>query len=236
MLPKISTPTFTLIQPSTKKELTYRPFLVKEEKILLMSKESGERSETFRAIKQIINNCILDDDFNIEDLPIFDLEYIFIKLRACSVDNTVKFQVEDSDDGITYDLELDLNEVEVIFPDEEINNKIMINDEFGIVLKYPTASISDAVENLTTLSDITYETINHSIVSIFDQENVYEWNKTTQEERDIFLNNLPINTYNKIQEFFTKIPKIEHIVHYTNSEGIEKKTIFRNLDDFFMLD
>jgi len=186
MLPKISQPTFSVTQPSTGDILTMRPFLVKEEKLLLMAKESGEQLDIYTALKQIINNCVQNEGFDVDTIPIFDMEYIFIKLRSASVSNVVKFKVEDSHDGIEYDLELDLNDVEITYP-EGHDNKIMITDEVGLV------------------------------------------------ERQEFLDNLSIETYNKIQKFFETSPAIEHVVKYTNSEGTEKRVVFRELNDFFTL-
>lgn len=234
MLPKISQPTFSVTQPSTGEKITLRPFLVKEEKILLMAKESGEKADIYDAIKQIINNCVVDKGFDVNSIPIFDMEYIFIKLRAASVSNIVNFKVEDSTDGIEYDLELDLNEVEIIYP-ENHEKKIMIDDNVGIIMKYPTPAISEKIKNIDNLAGITQATISESIDVVFDEDDAYDWNKATENEKEEFLDSLTINTYNMIQTFFETSPKIEHIVNYTNSEGTEKKVVFRELNDFFSL-
>jgi len=233
-LPKIVVPTFELILPSTDKKLKYRPFLVKEEKILLMAKESGDKIDIYNAIKQIIQNCILEDDFDVNTITIFDMEYIFIKLRAVSVSNEIQFTVTDSDDGITYDLKLDLNEVEVI--KSEQNNKIMITDEVGLIMKYLTPNISEKIYNLTTLTEINDELVKSSIDYVFDNEEVYDWKTIPEKEKIEFLENLTTNAYDKIEEFYNNSPKIEHIVTYKNSNGDTKKVIFRTLDDFFILD
>lgn len=233
-LPKIAAPTFECLLPSTGDKLYYRPFLVKEEKVLLMAKESNDRADTVNAIKSIINSCVLNEEFDVNDITIFDMEYIFIKLRAASVGNIVQFQVEDSTDGITYDLELNLDEVEVKFP-ENHDRKIMVSEDIGMTLKYPTPEISTKLAKLKTVADITYETINHCIDVVFDSEDTYSWKTTSKKERDEFLDNLPIETYNDIQKFFETSPKIEHIINYTNSKDEEKRVVFRDLDDFFQL-
>jgi len=235
-LPKIQTPSFEVILPSTGDKLIYRPFLVKEEKILLVSKESGETNEIYNAIKQVINNCIMTEDFDIDLCSTFDLEYLFIKIRAVSVGNIVKFKVVDSDDGIEYDLEVDLNEEEIKFPDEDITKNIMLDENTGLVMKCPTPKISDKISNLTSLSDITYELVKECIDYVFDEEDTYAWTSEPKEVQDDFLEALPVESYAKIAKFFQNLPKIEHAVFYTNSEGKEKKTVFRNLNDFFMLD
>lgn len=233
-LPKINTPTFELVQPSTGEKLMYRPFLVKEEKILLVAKESGEKIDIYNAIKAIVNNCVLKENFDVNDIPIFDMEYIFIKIRAASVGNVVKFQVIDSDDGITYDLQLDLNEVEVEFS-EEHTNKVMITDEVGVVLKHPTPKVADELSAKTNLAEISEAMLDAAIDQIFDNEDVFSWKQESQKDKKEFLDSLPIDSYNKIQEFFETSPKIEHVVTYTNSNNKEKRVVFRDLDDFFQL-
>lgn len=235
MLPKIDIPTFELVQPSTRNKLIYRPFLVKEEKILLVAKESGEQADIYNAIKQIINNCVVTEGFDVDTIPIFDMEYIFIKLRSVSVNNIVKFQVNDSTDGQTYDLEVDLNEVEIQYP-EGHDKKIMITDDIGIVMKYPTPAISEKLKDSKSISDVTSTTIEECIDYVFDDDDTYPWSQSTPKEKEEFLDQLPIEAYNKIQTFFETAPSIEHVVTYINSENTEKRVVFRDLNDFFMLD
>ena len=115
MLPKIQYPVHTIIVPSTKKKVNFRPFLVKEEKILLMAKESEKDSDILMAVKQIVNNCSTDPKFDVNSLSIFDLEYIFLKLRAASVDNTIKISYKDLEDDKVYDFEIDLLKKEKFF-------------------------------------------------------------------------------------------------------------------------
>ena len=233
-LPTISTPTFEVELPSTKEKLMYRPFLVKEEKVLLIAKESGEKLDIYNAIKTIINNCVLKEGFNINDYPVFDLEFLFIQIRAVSVGNVVKFQVQDSDDGITYDLEVDLNEVKVEFP-EEVSDTVMITDTVGLTLNHPTPAISDSLAGVKDIVDLTERMIDACIETIFDENDVFMWKQESKVDRQHFIDTLPIEAYNKIQDFFGSAPKIEHIVTYTNSNNKEKKVVFRDLDDFFQL-
>lgn len=234
-LPKISTPTYSLIQPSTKAKLRYRPFLVKEEKLLLTAKESEDPVDIFNAIKQIINNCVVEDKFDVDDIPIFDMEYIFIQIRAASVGNIVKFKVTDSDDGIEYDLEVDLNDVEVMYP-EGYDNKVKIDDNLGIVMKYITPKFSKKLAKLETVAEITEATILESIDYVYDENDVYPWNENTSEEKREFLDSLPMEAYQRINAFFDKVPRLNHEVFYENSSGKKKKVVFRKLDDFFILD
>lgn len=231
-LPKIDMPLFSVTLPSTGQELNFRPFRVKEEKLLLIAKESNDPYDINLAIRQMIQNCIMTENFNVEKIAIFDLEYLFIKIRAVSVSNIVKFSVKDSDDDQEYELEVDLNKVE-IQTNPNHNKKIEINDKIGLVLKYPNTTIMEKIKGLTSFMDITVETIDHCIDYAYDEENVYPWNEATKDEKEQFIDNLSIENYNKIQDFFSSIPKLEHIVYYTNSEGKEKKVVFRTLFDFF---
>ena len=233
-LPKINVPTFETILPSKQEKIFYRPFLVKEEKILLIAKESGDYNDVYNAIKQVINNCVMHDAFDIDKCTTFDLEYLFIKIRAVSVGNIVKFKVEDSDDGIEYDLELDLNEVEVQMPDNH-DRKIMLDDDVGLLMDYPTPQVSEKIKDLKDINEITYELVKQCIESVFDDDDVYPWKQTSEAEKDTFLEMLPTDSYKKISKFFQNMPKIEHVVEYENSNGQKKKTVFRNLNDFFML-
>jgi hypothetical protein len=164
----------------------------------------------------------------------FDLDYIFIKLRASSIDNIVEFTVEDSDDGIEYDLKLDLNTVEVKFPDNH-SKKIMVNDEIGIMMKYPTPKLADKMESDKTITDITFTTINECIDYIFDAEETYPWKDVSSTERVEFLDKLSIPVYDKIEKFFETSPMILEEVKYENSAGVEKTVVFKELEDFFVL-
>jgi hypothetical protein len=233
-LPQIAAPTFELIQPSTQETLQYRPFLVKEEKLLLIAKESGDKKDIHNAIKQIVNNCVLKDEFDANHIPIFDMEYIFINIRSKSVSNIVNFKVEDSTDGQEYELEVNLDEVQVV-TNEEHTKKIVVNDQIGIVMKYPMPEIAERIMEMTSFTNIAYETIMSSIDYVYDEENVYPWNENSKEQKEMFLDSLDTKTYDKLTDFFATMPKIEHIVSYTNSKGEEKKVIFRNLEDFFTL-
>lgn len=234
-LPKIQTPTFSITQPSTQKDIIIRPFLVKEEKILLIAKESKEDKDVYGAVKQVCQNCVLTEGFDINTVPIYDLEYIFIKLRALSVNNIVKFVVEDSDDGLEYNLEANLDEVEVIMP-ENFTNKIMITDDVGVMLKAPTAKLADKLKTVDNISDVIYETIKECIDMVFDEEETYEWAGESNTDKEIFLDSLPIEAYDRLGTYFENSPKIEYVVNYENSLGKQKRVVFRNITDFFTLD
>lgn len=232
-LPKVNVPTFELTQPSTGLKIQYRPFLVKEEKILLTARESDDVVDHIRAVSQIINNCVISEGFDIDDVPVFDMEYIFVKLRAASIGGTAKFSVNDSTDGKRYDLEMNLEEIEVKFDDEH-DKKIQITEDIGMQMKYATPRIAEKVA-ASKRKDALFSTIIECIEFVYDADEVYPWNESTDAEKEDFIENLPVEAYDNIEKFFRTVPKIEHIVTYTNSLEEEKRVVFRSVEDFFFL-
>lgn len=231
-LPKISVPTFNITIPSTKQQKRFRPFLVKEEKILLMSQQSGENSDILDSLKQIINNCCFDD-IDVDDLATFDLEYIFLKLRSRSVNNIVKLRYRDTEDDQVYDFELDLDQIEIKF-DEENNPKIQINDELGMILKYPSVKVTEKMVDITDQVDLLNKILIHTIDVIYDKDNVYPAKESTEQELIEFLENLDTKTFKKIETFFATMPKLYHEIKYTNSLGNERTIKLNSVQDFFM--
>lgn len=234
MLPKISYPTISLIIPSTKKTYRFRPFLVKEEKLLLMAKQSDTQSDILSAIEQVVNNCCLDETFDVSKIAIFDLEYLFLKLRAYSVDNICKVTYKDSEDEKIYDFEVDLFKVEVSFP-EKINNIIKINETTGIKMKHPPASLYNDKEFLNLQKDYLFELIIRCIDQVFEDDNIYETKSYSNKEITEFLESLDSKTFTKIQEFMLNTPTIKHVIEYKNSLGHDRKIELTSLNDFFTL-
>lgn len=232
MLPKIDHPIFKIKVPSLKKEHSFRPFLVKEEKLLLMAKESQNSSDIFSAIKQVVINCSLDKNLNIDKLAVFDLEYIFIKIRAFSVDNMVKVAYRDSEDGKVYDFEVDLNNVEIKYPEKQIN-KIQINENSGLIMKYPPASLYSDKEFLNTERDHYFKLIIKCVDKIYFNEEIFEVKDISTKELEDFIENLSVNVFKQVNEFLTNTPKIEHILTYTNEKGNEREIFLSSLNDFF---
>ena len=179
-LPIITYPITIITVPSTKNKLKFRPFITKEEKLLLMAKESDNGSDILLTIKQIVNNCCLEKKVDISKLTIFDLEYIFLKLRAISVDNICKVSYTDSEDNKIYDFEINLNNIEVVFP-EKIDNIIKINDTMGIVMKYPSASLYDDQDFLKLEKHQFFELIVRCVDKIYEEDNIFEANKYKKE-------------------------------------------------------
>lgn len=231
-LPKLDYPIHNITIPSIKKATKFRPFLVKEEKLLLMGKESNNSTDILGAIKQIVNNCCLDPKFDVNKLAIFDLEYIFLKLRALSVDNNIKVSYKDNEDDKVYDFEIDLDSVKIKFP-EKVNNVIKITDKSGLTMQYPSASLYDDKEFLALEKDYMFELIVRCIENIFYEDEVYPAKDYKKQDLNEFLENLDIKTFQKIQEFLLNVPKMEHKIEYTNELGNKREIILSSLNDFF---
>lgn len=231
-LPKIDQPLFDMTIPSTKKKITFRPFLVKEEKILLVAQQSGNDTEIIRAIKQILTRCV-QEELDLDSLAIFDLEYMFLKLRAKSVNNVVKLSYRDTEDGEIYNFELDLDTIEVEMP-KTINSKIEINENVGMTMKYPTASITDRMKNFDNEVDLMTFFIVNCIDTIYDEETVYVASDFSEQEITEFLDGLDVKSFEKIREFFESIPRLYHKIEYTNSIESKRSIELTSLKDFFM--
>jgi hypothetical protein len=231
-LPKIDYPIYNLKVPSLKKDFKFRPFLVKEEKLLLMARENENPIEILSAIKQIVNNCSLDKGFDINKIALFDLEYLFLKLRSVSVDNTIQVSYKDNEDGKNYDFEIDLDKVEVVFP-KKIENNIKITDKTGMVMKYPSASLYDDESFLSMEKEQLFGLIVRCIDSIYLEDEVYNASDYKREELEEFLEGLDIKTFEKVQNFLTSLPRLEKRLEYTNSLGNKREIVLSSLSDFF---
>lgn len=237
-LPKIDVPVYTISLPFSKKTVKYRPFTVKEEKLLLFSQTEEDPKQIASSIKQVVQNCVAND-IDITDLPSFEVDYLFLKLRAASVNNVVKMKIKDNDSEEFNDAELDLNEVELVIK-EQVDDKIALNSEYNIKLRYPSFKNVEAVVELVgegfTRGDFTVGIIGECIESIYsvDGEEVYLLADYSREERTEFLESLTSKNLADIQKFLTNAPVLEHELHYFDREGNPKSRVLRGLFDFFM--
>jgi len=236
MLPKIEVPTYELTLPSIDKKVKYRPFLVKEEKILFIAMESKDNKEMVNAMKDIVNACTFNT-INVNTLPLFDVEYIFLNIRAKSIGEIAKFKVICPDDNKTYtDVEVDLTKVEVQVDDDH-TNKIEIDEKrkLGVVLKYPTLNnykVGEDLENakFETVFDILIDCIDH----IFEGEKIYSAKDATKQELKDFIESLSQDSFSKIKKFFDTMPKLKYDVEVTNPKtNVKSKVSFVGLQDFF---
>lgn len=197
-----------------------------------MAKESGIETDILAAIKQIVNNCSLDPKLDINKLSIFDLEYIFLRLRAFSVDNKIKVSYKDNEDEKVYEFEIDLDKVEVIFP-EKVENTIKITSKSGLSLKYPSASLYEDKEFLSLDKDYLFQLIIRCIDNIFYEDQVYPAKDYKKADLEEFLENLDIKTFQKIQEFLINSPKMNYTIKYKNSLEHDREIVLSSLNDFF---
>lgn len=261
MLPKIEVRTFKVTIPSTKTEVTMRCMKVKEEKILLMAKEGNDPAEILSSVKQVVNNCIMDK-VNIDELAIFDIEYMFLQLRAQSISDKTEVAYIDNDevnttmsastvqaDGPLYPAELDkaqrkathtftidLNKVEVKFP-EKTEKNIKISDKAGIVLKYPPAGLYSDKEFMNSSGEKLIDLlICKSIETVYDGKDVDSF-KSDADTKDLkeWIDNLDVKVYNKIKEFFNDLPHLFYEIKYTNKNGKDRTITLTTLNDFFQL-
>lgn len=234
-LPTIDLPTYELEVPSTGKTIKYRPFLVKEEKVLLLALETGDEKGIEQAVKNLLKGCIISR-LKLESLATFDLEYIFLKIRAASVGEIVEMEVtclDDNETKVTYNL--NLNDVEVSFP-EGHSNKIMLTDDTGVIMKYPGFDrfVEASVSGRELTTEDVFDIIAESIDQIFQGEDVYDSSTTTKKEFREFVENMTTSQFEEMQKFFESAPKLSHKFVVTNpNTGITSTYTIEGLQNFF---
>ena len=234
-LPKLTTPTYELEIPSTDEKVKYRPFLVKEEKILMMAMESKASADITQAVKDIVKECTFDK-VNIDKMPMFDVEYIFLQIRSKSVGEVSKLKLLCPDDGKTYaDVELNLNEVKVQVGDDH-TNKIDLGNDMGMIMKYPTIdSFSESGIRDINPSNML-EVISTCILQIFEKkgEKVYHTKDQTKKEVTDFIEQLNTKQFKDVQKFFETMPKLKHNIKIKNPKTKKESEItLTGLNDFF---
>jgi hypothetical protein len=245
MLPKIDVPLYEIDLPLSKKKIQYRPFLVKEEKILLMAAESNDENAILLSIKQILTNCIITK-IDIDDLPILDFEYLFLNLRARSVGEIVDLQYKCNND-IEQDgkkdkcdtiIKLSFNALEI---KPELNgketNKIQLTPRLGILLKYPTFGAIDMLskKNNASPTEVVIETVLSSIDYIYDEDNIYYAKDVSREELVDFIDSISREQFMKIQEFFENIPKLKKNLDFKCHKcGYEDNIELEGIQSFFV--
>ena len=232
MLPKIDKPLIEVNVPSLKKPLKFRPFTVKEEKILLVAQLEQKEKAIILAIKQVINNCCQEPGFDIDKLATFDLEYLFLKLRARSINNIIEVSYRDNQDDKVYDFEIDLDEVEML-QNSDVPNTIQVTDSVGIKMKYPSVNIIDDAPTEATAGDVVEYLIRNCVESIYDEENVYPAGDYTSQELSDWIDALDIDSFNKIRAFFDNLPQMYYKIEYENSLGNKRVIELTTLSDFF---
>ena len=236
-LPRIDVPIYELVIPSTDEKIKFRPFLVKEEKILLIAMESGKPEEMIQAVQDIVDECTYNK-LKLGEMPMFDVEYLFLNIRSKSVGEVSKLKVLCQDDMKTYaKIEIDLNEVEVQVDSEVHTNKIELSDEMGVIMKYPTISsfTTNGIKNITAANMI--DVIASCIAQIYDKkgEEVFDSKDSTQAELVDFVEQLNTTQFQEIQKFFDTMPRLQHTILVTNPKTkVESEVTLTGLNDFFV--
>ena len=235
-LPKLVTPTYELELPSTGKKIKYRPFLVKEEKVLLLAMESEDEQQVTNAVLDMLNNCIITRGVKVKELATFDIEYLFLRIRAASIGEQIELIVTCQDDNETQvTVVVDINKVEVIKP-EGHTNKIMLDDKTGVIMKYP--SIEQFVNNIFMGKDMNpdeaMKVVAEGIDQIFDDEDVYDSSTTTPKEFLQFVEGLTSKQFEALEKFYETSPKLSHTFTVKNpNTGIESTFTIEGLQSFF---
>ena len=237
-LPKINTPTFELVLPSTGKKIKYRPFLVREEKILIMAMESNNTNQITDAIVQIMNDCIITRGIKVEKLSTFDIEYLFLNVRAKSVGETVEVNVTCPDDGETsVQMEIDIDSIKVQ-KNKGHRNTIKLDKDLSMKLRYPSLdqfveSNFDADEEGSNVSQ-SLSMITSCIDMIYNQEESWNASDSTQKELEEFIEQLNTKQFKQIEKFFTTMPKLTHTVVVKNPKTkVESEVVLEGLAAFF---
>ena len=234
-LPKLTTPTYELEVPSTDEKISYRPFLVKEEKILLMAMESGKNEDIVNAVKQIVSECTFNK-LKVGTMPMFDVEYLFLNIRAKSIGEVSKLKLLCPDDKKTYaDVEVNLEDVQVQVG-EDHTNKIELTDSMGMIMTYPTIDsfVETGLQNINASNMI--DVISNCILQIYESkgEKVYESKDQTQKELTEFVEQMNTKQFKKVQKFFDSMPKLKHTVKVKNPKTKKTSEVtLEGLNDFF---
>ena len=227
-LPKLNTPVYEAILPSTDKVIKFRPFLVKEEKVLLTAMEDGSQTALMNAIKTILKNCV-QGNLDVERLPLFDIEYLFLKLRSKSIGeiSEIGLKCTDTECGGVNQISINMDEIEVTKP-EGHNRKIMISDEIGVMMSYPVMKTSGITE------EDGMAIVKDCIEMIFTEEETHERDSFTSKELDEFIDSMDTKQFAKIKEFFDTMPKLQHTINYKCEKcGEDKEVTLQGLDSFF---
>ena len=236
-LPSLSVPTYETVLPSTGKNIKYRPFLVKEEKVLLLATESDDEKEVESAVKSILKSCILTRGVKIENLASFDLEYLFLKIRGVSAGEDIKMRVTCQDDNKTVvDVSINLDDINVFKP-EGHSNKIMLNEDTGLIMKYPGVeqfiNLTLLNKDLSDTSEI-FELVAKCVDQVFQGEEVWETSDMKLKEVVEFLEGMTQQQFELVQNFFETMPVLKHEIDIVNpNTGVTSTYTLEGLQSFF---
>lgn len=233
MLPKVNSPTFETKLVSIDEPVRYRPFTVKEEKILLIAEESKEEKEILYAIRQILNNCLISD-IAIDRLPLFDLQYLFLQIRAKSVNNVSMVKYKDKEDQEVREFEINFDKIKPQV-DPNHSNTIKLSSDLTIIFKYPTIETLNKLESLQADDvEVSIEMLAECLDKIIETDNVFVADTYTSEEKITFIESLPIQHFETIvDDFLISMPKMIYTIEYVNNNGKTRQIVLEGLRSFF---
>ena len=236
-LPKIATPTYELDLPSTGKSIKYRPFLVKEEKVLVIALESEDTKQITNAIKAVLKNCVLTKGVKVETLPTFDIEYLFLNIRGKSVGEELEVNIVCPDDGETnVPIFINLDDIQVE-KDDDHTNQIKLDDDLMMEMKYP--SLEQFIKNNFDFEDgnqmdQSFELIATCIDKIYNEDEVWATADCTKKEVKEFLESMNSSQFKEIEKFFESMPKLKHTIEITNPKTkVKSEVVLEGLASFF---
>tara|TARA_R100001480_G_scaffold111244_2_gene112395 strand:+ start:194 stop:919 length:726 start_codon:yes stop_codon:yes gene_type:complete len=238
-LPTIETPTYELKLHSSNKKVRYRPFLVKEEKVLIIALESKDQMGITNAVKEVLKKCILTKGIDVDTLPTFDIEYLFLNIRAKSIGEDIKLTVTCSDDGETkVPVTIFVDEIKITKPKGHTKD-IKLDDNLTLRMKYPSLnqfieSNFDTNDEAETLVDKTFRVVADCMDTIFTGEDAWDTKDYTPQERMDFVEQLNSSQYKKVENFFSTMPKLSHTIEVVNPNTKKKSSVvLEGLADFF---
>ena len=236
-LPTISTPTYELVLPSSNRKIKYRPFLVKEEKILILAMESQDTKQIARAVKDVISHCILSKGIKVEKLATFDIEYLFLNIRGKSVGEDIEVMVTCPDDNKTQvPMSINVDTIKVHM-DEEHTKDIVLDDVYTLRMKYPSLNefIKTNFDNVDDMKvDDTFDLIASCIDQVYSEEESWASEECTMKELTTFVESLNSGQFKKVERFFETMPKLSHTVKVTNpNTEVESEIKIEGLQNFF---
>ena len=233
-LPKLDTPTYTLELPSTGEEIKYRPFLVKEQKTLLILQESEDKRDIINGLQKIVTDCTFDK-LNMSKMPIFDFEYLFLKIRCKSVGETAELNLTCPDDNVTtVPVTINLDEIDVQVT-EEHTDTIKITDNINMILRWPTVyDVGDVESTTDNLVDNVLALLKKCITQINEGDTIHNRTDMSSEELDEFIDSLPSDTFEDVGKYFETMPQLLHVVNITNpNTKVDNEIVIQGLESFF---
>lgn len=235
-LPKSTTPVYELELPSIKKKIKYRPFLVREEKVLIMALESENMKQISEAVKNVLSACIMSRGIKVDSLSTFDIEYLFLNVRGKSVGELIDVIVTCPDDGeTTVDAQINIDDIQVKF-DEEHSRDIELDSNLTLRMKYPSLNefVKTNFNDKELDVDQGFDIISNCIDQVYNEEESWSASDCTKKELSEFVGNLTSSQFSKIEKFFTTMPKLSHTLKVTNPKtGVENEIVLEGLASFF---